>query len=56
MRTDRKEKLHKGSRSESGGSGYRLQHRGVGFICEFMQFFAGQEGQLKPENKMEPEN
>jgi hypothetical protein len=33
-----------------------VQYSGVEFICEVMQFSAGQERQLKLENKKEPGN
>ena len=32
------------------------QCSGSEFVCEFMQFSAGQQRQLKPENKKEPED
>jgi hypothetical protein len=33
-----------------------MQCSGVEFICEFMTFSAGQQRQLKPENKKEPKD
>ena len=42
--------------SVSWESVQRVQHNRVEFVPEFMQFSAGQQRQLKPENKKEPED
>ena len=48
-------KNRKGSKSEVGVEAVGSRYSGAEF-CEFTQFSAGQQRQLKPENKKEPED
>jgi hypothetical protein len=47
-------KNRKGSKSEVGVEAVGSRYSGAEF-CEFTQFSAGQQRQVKPENKKEPE-